>query len=444
MQSLRRIIGRELPLDQYHLIVRRAAAHTRAVTTYGSCLVTCSDERQGQLRGSFERDVATPLISDVSNARDRVFSVSNLCGRLEPGAFALVDNHFTRLAGRGPKLLVFEIASHVGRIREDASFRYGEVDRFGQRSPCCGALTTLLDPTAAMGAVRHPWFEQLNAFFGPVRLETLRANRSPTRMVAAAIIHATLQAESAVAEVINEPPETTTEVLLLAGVAVNQQWSDGFLPVAFHHLRVEDGETRILDGFSLRTSPEALDIDVSGPRILVAVDESMERAEGRERTRSAPVAAREPAAGHTHGRTAGAAHAAERAADEKAIAAAQAAIEALPAADKAALEDKLDEVREQVASVRHNPTLWRTYSRPLLRGLFRALCVVQPEVGIAAMLYEGGENLFAAHQLRQVLQQGPRSVAGRRALHDIEAELQQLNHQDAQQVLDLLLAAKKL
>jgi hypothetical protein len=40
------------------------------------------------------------------------------------------------------------------------------------------------------------------------------------------------------------------------------------------------------------------------------------------------------------------------------------------------------------------------------------------------------------------LHEGPRTPEGRRVLHDIEAELQQLNHEDAQRVLDLLLAHK--
>jgi hypothetical protein len=78
----------------------------------------------------------------------------------------------------------------------------------------------------------------------------------------------------------------------------------------------------------------------------------------------------------------------------------------------------------------------------VLRGLFRALCVAQPELGLAAMLYQGGSELLSTHKLQLLAQHGPRSAEGRRALHDIEAELQQLNHQDAQQVLDLLLKQK--
>jgi hypothetical protein len=421
MDQLRRIIGKEMPLEQYHLIVRRAAMHAAGVTNYGSCLVTCSDERQGMLRASFERDVATPLISDVKNARDRVFSVSNLCGRLEPGAFALVDGHFNRDAGRGPKLLVFEIASHVGRIREGDTYLYGQVERFGQRSPCCGALTSLLEPSEAMETVRHPWFEQLNAFFGPVRLKALRAMKDSRRMIAAAIVHATLQAESTIAEVFQDVPATPTEVLLISGVAVNQQWSDGFLPVAYHHLRADDGDVRIIGGFSLRTTPEALAIDISGPRIHVEGGQAMETAPRVDRRIVEPDAQAEN----------------EPVGEEIAE-----AYEDMTEPEKAALAEHLDDAREQVESVRHDPGAWRTYSRPILRSLFRALCVAQPQLGVAAMLYEGGANFLSAHKLRQALTAGPASAIGRRALHDIEAELQQLNHEDAQRVLDLLLAKK--
>jgi hypothetical protein len=391
------------------------------MSSYGACLVTCSDERQGLMRGGFDRDVASPLISDVNNARDRVFSVSNLCGRLEPGAFALVDNLFSRPAARGAKLLVFEIASHVGRVRQDLGYVYGVVDRFRQRSPCCGALTALLEPSESTAAVRHPWFEQLNAFFGPVRLATLRGITDSRRMIAAAIVHAALQAESVIAEVLHDPPTTPTEVLLLSGVAVNQQWADGFLPVSWHRLRAENGAVEILGGFSLRTTPEALAIDISGSRIVVGGGQAMEAA--------APMLRRGPVA-----------HADADSAQIRE--AAQTALATLAPEQKADLQEQIDAARAQVASVRHNPSVWRTYSRPILRGLFRGLTVLQPELGLAALLFEGGKDLVVAQKLRHALRAGPRTPEGRRVLHDIEAELQQLNHEDAQQVLDLLLATK--
>ena len=417
MDELRRIIGKEKPLDQFHLELRRAAGQVPGMSSYGSCLVTCSDERQGLTRSGFERDVATPLISDSTNSRDRVFSVSNLCGRLEPGAFSLVDDHFTRQNARGPKLLVIEIASHVGRIKQGTNYIYGSVQRFGRQSPCCGALTGLLEPSDITGTVRHPWFEQLNSFFGPVRLAALREIKDSTRMIVAAIVHAALQAESAVSDVFQHPPATPTDVLMVAGVAVNQQWANGFLPVAYHHLRVDAGVSRIMSGYSLRTTPEALKIDVSRARIEVQGRHEMEGAPLVQRHIAEPGA--EPVAGEAF-----------------------AALADLAPQHREELEKRLDAVRSQVESIRSDPAAWRSYARPILRGLFRGLSVVQPELGVAAMLYEGGDRLFAPHKLKQIIDHGPSTLAGRRVLHDVEAELQQLNHEDAQQVLDILLATK--
>jgi hypothetical protein len=267
------------------------------------------------------------------------------------------------------------------------------------------------------GTVRHPWFEQLNSFFGPVRLSTLRSLRDQTRLVAAAIVHAALQAESAVSDVLQNPPLQPTDILLVAGVSVNQQWADGFLPVAYHHLAASEGVARIVSGYSLRTTPEALKIDVSAPRIAIESGEAMESAPRVPRHLVEPDA--------------------ERIENEV-----LAAIADLSPEVRAELEKRLETVRAQVDSIRHDSAMWRSYSRPLLRGLFRGLSAVQPELGIAGLFYEGGEKLFAAHKLRQIVERGPSTLEGRRVLHDIEAELQQLNHEDAQQVLDILLAKK--
>lgn len=418
MEELRRIIGKEQSLDQFHMNVRRAASGVAGAAHYGTCLVTCADERLGVTRSGFDRDVATPLIPDMPNARDRVFSVSNMCGRLEPGAFPLVDDHFTRASMRGSKLLIMEIVSHVGRIKAGSEFLYGQIDRFGRRSPCCGALTLLLQAPEVTATVRHPWFEQLNAFFGSVRLAALRDIGDSTRMIAAAVVHAAMQAESAVSDILQSPSPTPTEVLLVAGVAVNQQWADGFLPVAYHHLRADSGETRIISGYSLRTTPESLRIDASKARIEIESGASMESAPRVQRHIADPDA--EPAAPE-----------------------ALAAFADLAPEHQAELDKRLDAVRSQVDSIRHDPEAWRTYARPILRGLFRGLSVVQPELGVAALIYEGGEKLFAAQRIREMVARGPATQDGRRVLHDIEAELQQLNHEDAQQVLDILLSNKK-
>ncbi len=276
MKELCRIIGREQPLDQFHRNLNRAAAEDPAIEAFGCCLVTCADERQGQTRSSFDREVAAPLISDAANPRDRVFSISNLGARYETGALRLVDEHFTRLSP-GPRRLVVEIASHVGRAGKDGGFEYGLVERFGRKSTCCGVLTALLAPpaTAAATAARHSWLDEVDSTFGPERLAALREIDGPTRLVAAAVIHAALQAEAAVSDLLQGPLAALVDVLLVAGVSINQQSADGFLPVACHHLRAGEGGAPLVAGYSLGTTPQELSIDASAAGIVVDNEQAM-------------------------------------------------------------------------------------------------------------------------------------------------------------------------
>jgi hypothetical protein len=268
MNELCRTIGREQPLDQFHRTLKRAAAEDHATEAFGCGLVTCADERQGQTRSSFDREVAAPLISDAANPRDRVFSISNLGGRYETGALRLLDEHFTRLSP-GPRRLVVEIASHVGRAGQDGDFEYGLVERFGRKSTCCGVLAALLAPIATAPAGRHSWLDEVGSTFGPERLAALREVDGPTRLVAAAVIHAALQAEAAVSDLLQSPLAAPVDVLLVAGVSINQQSADGFLPVACHHLTAGEGAAPLVAGYSLGTTPQQLSIDTSAAGIVV-------------------------------------------------------------------------------------------------------------------------------------------------------------------------------
>lgn len=82
----------------------------------------------------------------------------------------------------------------------------------------------------------------------------------------------------------------------------------------------------------------------------------------------------------------------------------------------------------------------RVYARPLLRGLLQGLSVVAPEVGLAALVIEGSNEMVRAHRLRGVLERGPSTEEAQRVLHEIEPSIQQLGHRDAQAVLKALLA----
>ncbi len=411
LKELEALIGREEPLYAIHGAILRAAHAIRPVVESGALLAACSDEFNGEIRSAFERDVARVLTSPHMPGTRRVFSLSNLGGRIEPGAIALADLHFSALSReRGEKLLLIEIASHVGRRETKHGSVWGELDRFGQPSPCCGALQLLLEPSPSAEAVRFPWFDQLSAFFGPERLAALRNDTGPWRMARAAIVQAVLQAETAIVDLLREPPRTPTHVLLVALVAVNRRGQDGGLPVGLHHLAFEHGAPRFEQGASLRSTPEALSFQEKGGRLRVAAPIEEQHREAPARPEGQPPA---PAPAALRSR----AHA-------------------------PAVRDHVARARAQLQSLNGKAGALRVYSRPVLRAFLQGLSVLAPEVGLAALALEGGRDLFRATHLKNLLEAGPSTEAARKALHDLEPMIEQLSHREASEVLELLLAER--
>lgn len=383
-----------------HGAVLRAAHTLRPVVESGAFLAVCSDEFNGELRAAFDHDVARQLSApDIPGTR-RVFAVSNLGGRIEPGAIALANLHFTaRSAQKGEKLLLIEIASHVGRRDTAAGVLFGELDRFGPSSPCCGALRLLLDAPESASAVRFPWFDQLTAFFGPERLKALRADTSAHAMVRAAIVHAVLQAETAIVDLLREPPATPTHVLLVALVAVNRRGTDNALLVGLHHLHFVGGEVERVAGTALRSTPAQLVIDST--RGLMRVSSPFE-----EEHAPAALVARPPQPSGSNKQ-----------------------------AYAAPVQAHLARTRRVLGRLRAHPHGFDIYARATLRAFLQGLSIVAPEVGLAALALESGREVFRAVELEKLLRRGPSSAEARRVLHDLEPTLQQLSHHEAREVL---------
>lgn len=413
--ELQKLVGAEQALDAFHGALRRGVQSAARSATCGAVLATCSDEFQGELRTTFERDVARPLTSGSIVGQRNVFSLSNMAGRLEVGALELAQQHFAQRQSESMRLLVVEIMAHCGVLATKGEWRYGIVDRFGVMSDCCGALARLIAGGEEFAAVRHPWHEQLSAFFGPERLEALRAVDADTRLLSAAIVHAVLQGESGVADVLRAGARAPTHVFIACGVVLNRPGADTVLPVALHHLFASGREVELVHGASLRSTPQALRFEHQFGRLRVSSDEQIE-------STSAPRVELEHAAELVeHSRVL---HSLE---DERSKARAKLA------------REHLESTRERVARLKQRPQAWRVYARPVLRGLMQTLGVVAPEFGLVAMLVQSGHDATRAQRLRRLLQQGPTSVEARKALQGIEAEIQQLGHRDAQEVLEILL-----
>lgn len=419
MHEFERLIGFETALDHFHGALRRAAQSIQPVRGYGMLQVTCSDEFQGEIRASFDRNVARPLMSGAIDGNRHTFALANMGGRLEAGALALAQNHFQSNDPRAPaRLLLVEITAHVGVRQTSAGKQWGYVDRFGTTSECCGALSTLIANPTTTAAVRHPWFDQLSRFFGPERLSALRADESPTRMLTAAIIHAVLQAESAVTDLLREPPATATHVLIAPLVVINQHGLEQTIPVGMHHLSADGREIALVHGRSLRSTPAALRIGTDAGRVHVTSDEGLESARERRAIVAHPHFTEQlrvlSTADDEHGR-------------EKAR----------------RVQHTLERTEAHVERMKKHPQAWRAYARPMLRGLIQGLSVVAPEVGVAALLFEFGRDAAHAQHLKRLLERGPSSEEARKVLHDLEAEIQQLGHREAQDVLEILMQESK-
>jgi hypothetical protein len=416
--ALSRLVGRETALEWIHGDVRNAVQAVPSVVEHGMCLVTCSDEYQGELRASFDRDVAQPIMASRTLQQRRIFSVANMGGRVEPGALKLASDHFTvKSAKAGAKLLLVEIAAHVGKIVDEHEVRFGILDRFGLASPCCGALTLLLAKPSAADAVRHPWFDQLNAFFGPVRLEALRRDASPMQMVKTAIVHAVLQVESAITDLLREPPITPTHIVIVPLVVINQRGPDSAFIAGWHHLYVENGDLSVRGGTSLRSTPAALEVALESARLRVENGADYAADEARRRA-SKPSIEHVQLLRELAARSSDVAHALSN-----------------------------DETRAEIARTANR---WRTcrasgelpavYARPILRGLLHRCARRDPALGLAVLAVSGAHTP-RGRELAAFLERSHAADARRVSFHDHEAELQELEAVEAGRLLDALVAA---
>ncbi len=413
LRDLAAMVGREEPLSTLHGAILRAARAIRPVVESGAMLAACSDEFNGEVRAAFDRDVARLLTSPSMPGTRRVFSVSNLGGRIEPGAITLANQHFTaRSEQSGEKLLLIEITGHVGRRETAQGPIWGELDRFGIPSPCCGALRLLLDAPAHAGAVRFPWFDQLTAFFGDERLAALRQDDSPWSMLRAAIVHGVLQAETAMVDLLREPPSKPTHVLLVPLVVVNRRGVDNAILLGLHHLHFDGAAMRIEQGTSLRSTPGALVIDAS--RANLRVSSPFEEEQAQEKGAPEP-AHRHVAHAHAH----------------------PPAVHALARTDE--VQAFVAENRRQLHGLHKEPHSLRVYARPLLRSFVQGLSLLAPEVGLAAFVLGSGRDVLRAAHAKKLHERGPSTEEARAALHNLEPTLQQLSQREAREVLELLL-----
>ncbi len=440
--ELQRLIGVEESLGYLHRALERAIHSIRPVEEYGASLISCSDEQMGEFRVGFERDLAGSISSPLGGGFRFTFSTTNIGGRVESGAVPIADDHFSvRSRAVGAKLHVLEVAAHVGRRQGADGVLYGEHGRLGRPSPCCGALAAAVGDLGGNEARTPSWLEELRGTLGERRLAGLREGDPGWRPVSAAISHSVLQAERLVGEILGYDPVAPTHYLIVPLVVINQEGPNGVVLTGIHHLYCAQERAWFVHGAALCTTPGSHRFREEADRLRVDCALELDR-EGEARGSEPP----EPEV------------ASEEAAIERPPAEPAVPVPELPPDQVAEIvetvsssldENQREELRARTRELRENlhhsrrgTFHARVFARPILRALSQSLTVIAPELGLAALLFQGGRSIHRAHRVHKLLESGPSSEEARRVLREIEAEVQHLPHAEAEQVLDVLLAEK--
>lgn len=225
-ESLKARIGVENDLPQVAWSLRQIAQGIQPAVV-GALQITCSDEAEWECTRVFQSLFVEPLLPGLKPDSRAPFRSVNFGGRYEEGTVRLADQHFaTPEAERGCRLLVVKLNSHVGVRTTAAGLEYGVMSRYQRSSPCCGALSLLLE------GARLPALDELAAVFGrdgKDRLALLRDSQvvpPAFRAVLAAVVNARLQAQRVVEDIQKQAPETPTVYLVVPCVTVNSPGPD--------------------------------------------------------------------------------------------------------------------------------------------------------------------------------------------------------------------------
>ncbi len=231
MARLSELIGVESELAQVSNALRELAQEL-AAPTVGAYQVSCSDEAERECTEAFQRWFVREMLPPLKFDDRSAFRSINLGGRYESGAIQVAEQHFAARATPGDsKLLAVKIDSHVGVQLSPKGHRYGQLERYGRASTCCGALAELFEDSSL------PAVKELHETFQSGGVNRLASLRDPNvvdvehRALFAAVVNARLQADRVVAEIRQYAPHSPTVFLVLPCVTINRPGPDSEIVV---------------------------------------------------------------------------------------------------------------------------------------------------------------------------------------------------------------------
>ncbi len=201
----------------------------------GAHLITCSDETEAEAADAFQQWFARDLLPVLRLSDRAPFRTANLGARYEWSGVAIAENHFAIDPEQSArKVLLYKIHSHVAVESTNDGSIFGVYPRYGEPSPCCGALSGLLDNAAG------PVFDELRETFRSEDLDRVALLNDPNvvppgmRPFTAAIVQARLQARRVLLDIQEHRCLTPTLYLVVGSVILNRPNRDGEILVGMY------------------------------------------------------------------------------------------------------------------------------------------------------------------------------------------------------------------
>ena len=249
------------------------AAFNVQAPVVGAVQIHCADEAEHESVHAFDQLVVQRLLPKLKTGQRGALHLANLGARYEWGAAAIADEHFsTPEAQQQHKLLVVKINTHVGVCVSRTQERLGEIERYGRRSPCCGALKALL----AGGSQAHFLQELSEAFLSENknRLDMLTddgCTPPEVRSLVAAVVAARLQARQVMLDVQSLSALSPTVAWVVPSVTFNRTGQDTEMICGLYTSDRRDGGETPRDAYvGLGDDPSAYQIDKSLNRYAIS------------------------------------------------------------------------------------------------------------------------------------------------------------------------------
>lgn len=413
MERLAKMLGREHGLDEIALALRYQVESLHA-SAVGAMQITCADESEWATVEAFQKHFVEHLLPELKTWSRSPFRCANLGGRYEWGALRIAEQHFAlRETAENYKIIVAKINSHVSAISLHAGLTFGPMERYNVRSNACGALHALVDGGPL------PFTHELKETFsseGADRLAMLRdvERIDPAeRMLFAAIVNARLQARQAMLDVQDYQPVTPTVYIILAGVTLNRPGDDTELPVGYYVADArQDDETFVYHG--LGDDPTGYRMQARGSRVQVEDDH---------------LHVPRPARNH---RRLVADHWERKQNDFGPL------VPAAPGDASPEMHIQHERLYQMMADAEAGKHHDARYTKPMVCMLLGVLAEISPIPAALILFAEGFGSIYHTHRAHRLARKLEGQEDARLVLDEIMARVDELPHERAKRVIEIL------